>query len=93
MAWLATLWKIQCTEEEGRNNKGSAVVTEKIQDALLLSVDSSIDSLVMDSGTYFHTTTHHEIMKNYIVRNYGNIYLMRTHIAIDKYSFYTYSRF
>lgn len=40
-----------------------------------LSVESSIDSCVLDSGVSFHTTTHHEIMKNYVAKNYGNVYI------------------
>lgn len=54
-------------------NQGNAAnaATGEIQGAFFLSVDSSIDSCVLDSGVSFHTTTHHEIMKNYVAKNYG----------------------
>ena len=41
-------------------NKGDVVnaVIEEIHDMLLLSVDSPIDSWVLDSGASFHTTAH-----------------------------------
>ena len=44
------------TKEE---NKGDVnAVIEEIHDMLLLSVDSPIDSWVLDSGASFHTTAH-----------------------------------
>ena len=50
-------------------------VTEEIHDALLLSVDSPIDSCVLDLGASFHITAHEEIMEHYVFRNYGKVYL------------------
>ena len=37
-------------------------VTEEIQDALLLAVDSPLDDWVLDSRASFHTTPHQEII-------------------------------
>lgn len=54
---------------------GANAVTEEITDALLLSVDSPIDSWVLDSGASFHTTAHKELMENYVAGNYGKVYL------------------
>ena len=42
-----------------KNGDDSAnAVTEEIQDALLLAVDSPLDDWVLDSGVSFHTTPH-----------------------------------
>ena len=59
-------------------NKDDAanVVTKEIQDALLLVVDSLVDSQVLDFGASFHTTAHCDIMENYVAGNYGKVYLL-----------------
>ena len=44
-------------EDESAN-----VVIEKVQDALLLAVDSSINDWFLDSRASFHTTPHQEII-------------------------------
>ena len=42
-----------------KNEDDSAnVVTEEVQDALLLAVDSPLDDWVLDSKASFHTTPH-----------------------------------
>ena len=47
----------QCKTPKKKNGDDAAnVVTEEIQDALLLAVDSSLDDWVLDSGASFHTT-------------------------------------
>jgi|UniRef100_A0A2N9I523 hypothetical protein len=52
-----------CRELKKKNENDSAnVVTEEVHDALLLSVDSPIESWVLDSGASFHTTAHREII-------------------------------
>ena len=38
-------------------------------------IDSLIDSWVLDLGATFYTTTHWEIMENYVSRNDGNVNL------------------
>lgn len=50
-------------------------MTEEVHDALLLSVDSPIDSWVLDSGASFHTIPHQEIIQNHVSDNFGKVYL------------------
>nr|CAN80991.1 hypothetical protein VITISV_021529 [Vitis vinifera] len=67
----------QCKSPKKKNEDDSAnVVTEEVQDALLLSVDSSLDDWVLDSGASFHTTPHREIMQNYVANDFGKVYLV-----------------
>jgi hypothetical protein len=51
------------------------MLTEEMHDALLLSVDSPLDSWVLDSGASFHTTPIREVLKNYVVGDFENVYL------------------
>jgi hypothetical protein len=46
-----------------------------VQDALLLSVDSPLDSWVLDLGASFHTTTIREILENYVAGDFEKAYL------------------
>ena len=56
-------FKRQCKSPRKKNEDDSAnVVTEEVQDALLLVVDSLFDDWVLDSGASFHTTPHREII-------------------------------
>ena len=49
----------QCKSPKKKNEDDFAnVVTEEVQDALLLVVDSPLDDWVLDSGPSFHTTPH-----------------------------------
>ena len=49
----------QCKSPKKKNEDDSAnAVKEKVQDALLLAVDSPFDDWVLDSGASFHTTPH-----------------------------------
>ena len=58
-----------------KNGDDSAnAVTEEIQDALLLAVDSPLDDWVLDSGASFHTTLHREIIHNYVAGDFGKVY-------------------
>ena len=50
-------------------------ITEKVQDALLLVVESSLDDWILDSGTSFHTTSHRETIQNYVIGDFGKVYL------------------
>ena len=53
----------QCKSPKKKNEDDSAnSVTEEIQEALLLAVDSLLDDWVLDSGASFHTTPHREII-------------------------------
>ncbi|XP_065852126.1 retrovirus-related Pol polyprotein from transposon TNT 1-94 isoform X2 [Euphorbia lathyris] len=57
------------------NKKATNVVADEVQDVLLLSIDCSIESWILDSGASFHTTSNREIMENYSIGNYGKVYL------------------
>ena len=53
----------QCKSPKKKNEDDSAnAVTEEVQDALLLAVDSPLEDWVLDSGASFHTTPHREII-------------------------------
>lgn len=62
-------------KNEEQNNEVANAVTDEVQDALILSVDSSIDSWVLDLGAFFRTIAHHEILENFIAGNNGKVYL------------------
>ncbi|KAL2253255.1 UNVERIFIED_CONTAM: Retrovirus-related Pol polyprotein from transposon TNT 1-94 [Sesamum indicum] len=59
-------------EKEGRTTNA---VTEEITDALLLSVSSSSDDWVVDSGASFHSCSNKDIMEPYTSSDFGLIYL------------------
>ena len=40
-----------------------------------MSVDSPIDSWILDLGASFHTTAHCEIIENYIISNFNKVYM------------------
>jgi hypothetical protein len=50
-------------------------VTEEVYDALILSVDSPLDSWVLDLGASFHITTIREVLENYVAGDFGKVYL------------------
>ena len=62
-------------KKEDNKNKANAVI-EEVQDALLLSIDNSIYSWVLDSGALFHTTAYRDLLENYVADNYGNVFLV-----------------
>ncbi|RVW20652.1 Retrovirus-related Pol polyprotein from transposon TNT 1-94 [Vitis vinifera] len=69
-------FKRQCKSPKKKNEDDSAnAVTEEVQDALLLAVDSPLDDWVLDSGASFHTTPHREIIQNYVAGDFGKMYL------------------
>jgi hypothetical protein len=51
------------------------VATEEVYDALLLSVESPLDSWVLDPGASFHTTSIREVLENYVAGDFGKVYL------------------
>ena len=66
----------QCKNPKKKNEYDFAnVVTEEVQDALLLAVDSPLDDWILDSRASFHTTPHREIIQNYVVGDFGKVYL------------------
>ena len=46
-----------------------------MKDALVLAVHTQADDWVLDSGASFHTTSHQEIMTNYVALDFGKVYL------------------
>ncbi|KAL2246201.1 UNVERIFIED_CONTAM: Retrovirus-related Pol polyprotein from transposon TNT 1-94 [Sesamum indicum] len=59
-------------EKEGRT---ANAVIEEITDALLLSVSSSSDDWVVDSGASFHSCSNKDIMEPYTSGDFGLVYL------------------
>ncbi|KAL5777483.1 hypothetical protein ACOSP7_010409 [Xanthoceras sorbifolium] len=53
----------------------SANATEEAGDAMILSVNSPIESWILDSGASFHATPCREIMENYVSGNFGKVHL------------------
>ena len=51
------------------------MATEEVYDALLLSVESPLDSWVLDSGASFHTTPIREVLENYMAGDFEKVYL------------------
>lgn len=52
------------------------MVTKEVQDALLLSIDSPLDSWVLDLGASFHTIVIREILEKYVAGDLGKVYLV-----------------
>ena len=50
-------------------------MTEEAGDAMILSVNSPIESWILDSGASFHTTPCQEIMENYVSGDFGKVHL------------------
>ena len=48
---------------------------EDIGDALILSVNSPIESWIFDSGASFHSSPSKELFQNFKSRNFGKVYL------------------
>lgn len=59
--------------KEESNNDNTNVVTKEAKDALILSIDSPIDSWVTDLRASFRNAAHHEITKNYVAENHGKV--------------------
>ncbi|KAE8728454.1 FACT complex subunit SPT16-like [Hibiscus syriacus] len=53
----------------------SANVTEETGDATILSINSPIESWILDSGASFHSTPYQEIMENYVSGDFGKVHL------------------
>ena len=74
--WETVHFRRQCKSAKKKNEDNSAnAVTEEVQDALLLVVDSLLDDWVLDSRVSFHTTPHREIIQNYAAGDFGKVYL------------------
>ena len=67
--------KKNCRNPKKTDNDSANVVTEEVQDALLLAVHSPVDDWILDSGASFHTSSHREIMQNYVADDFRKVYL------------------
>ena len=50
-------------------------MTEEAGDSMILSVNSPIESWILDSGASFHATPCQEIMENYVSGDFGKVHL------------------
>ena len=55
--------------------KESMNVLEDTSDDLILSVNSLVESWILDSKASFHYTSHHEIMENYFSGDFSKVHL------------------
>ena len=49
--------------------------TDEFDDALIYSLDSPVDSWIMDSSASFHTTPSKDLLSNYISGRFWKVYL------------------
>ncbi|GAA0175846.1 hypothetical protein LIER_28942 [Lithospermum erythrorhizon] len=56
-------------------NGDAHVVLSDYSDFLVLSVNASVDSWIVDSGASFHTLHDRDVMVNYVSGNYGTVHL------------------
>lgn len=60
-------------KDDNKNNTNA--VTKDVQDALLSSVYSPVNSWVLDSGVSIHVIANHDLFENYVPVNYCNGFL------------------
>ena len=65
-----------CRNPKVEGNNFTNVITEDVDDVLLLADHITVDDWVLDSGVSFHTISHKEIMTNYVDNDFGKIYLV-----------------
>ena len=61
--------------KKGDDDEFANAATDEFDDALICSLDSPIDSWIMDSGASFHTTPSKKLLSNYISGRFGKVYL------------------
>jgi DNA-binding protein Fis len=71
-------FKKNCRELKKKidNDAANVVATKEVYDALLLSVESPLDSCVLDSEASFYITLIREVLENYVVGDFGKVYLV-----------------
>ena len=75
-----------CTRRKRKHNRksedddDSINLAEDIGDSLILSVDSLIESWILDSGASFHSSPNKELFRNLKSRNFEKVYLATTKI-------------
>jgi len=70
----------QCREpkkkrEQQKEDNSANITAEQGGDALICSVDSPVESWILDSGASFHSTPSKELLHNYVAGNFGKVYL------------------
>ena len=68
-------FKKYCRNPKAEENNSANVVTKDVDDVLLLANHITVDDWVLDSGSSFHTTSHKEIITNYVDNDFGKVYL------------------
>jgi hypothetical protein len=58
------------------NDAANVVATKEVYDSLLLSIESPLDSWVLDLRASFHTTPIRKVLKNYMAGDFGKVYLI-----------------
>ncbi|KAI4374097.1 hypothetical protein MLD38_012135 [Melastoma candidum] len=77
--WKKGHFKRDCKAPKKTNKKGdesnsvNAATKEDSDDALVLCVNSSIESWILDSGASFHSTSSKELMINFVSGEYGKM--------------------
>ena len=62
-------------KNERHDEESANAATYEFDDALICSLDSFVDSWVMDSSASFHTTPSKELLSNYVSGRFGKVYL------------------
>ena len=74
--WCKAPKKNKTYKNKKRDDDESVNATaDEFDDALICSLDSPVDSWVMDLGASFHTTPSKDLLSNYISRRFGKVYL------------------
>lgn len=61
--------------QKSRDDNDSVNLAEDIGDTLILSVDSPVESWILDSGASFHSSPRKELFQNFKSRNFKRVYL------------------
>ena len=68
-------FKKDCRNPKAERNNSANVVTKDVDDVLLLINHITVDDWMLDSSASFHTTSHKEIMTNYVDNDFSKVYL------------------
>ena len=74
-------FRTNCTKKKKKQNQkfgddnDSVNSAEDIGDALILSVNSPVESWILDSGASFHSSPSKELFQNFKSGNFGKVYL------------------
>ena len=72
-------FRVDCTKRKqnhkSENDDDSMHLAEDIRDALILSVDSSIESWILDSSVSVHSSPNKELFQNFKSESFEKVYL------------------